>query len=66
MILFLSLLLGLFKAKHNEELLALRRRLDEELKHRERLEEEVRTLREQLTVLSDEGEEVCFVSLSSV
>ncbi|KAG6556664.1 hypothetical protein Mapa_001605 [Marchantia paleacea] len=45
------------EAKHNEELLALRRRLDEELKHRERLEEEVRTLREQLTVLSDEGEE---------
>ncbi|KAL3687837.1 hypothetical protein R1sor_014146 [Riccia sorocarpa] len=45
------------EAKHNEELLALRRKLEEESKHRERLEEENSRLREQLTILSEEGEE---------
>ncbi|KAL2629949.1 hypothetical protein R1flu_014635 [Riccia fluitans] len=45
------------EAKHNEELLVLRRKLEEETKHRERLEEENSRLREQLNILSEEGEE---------
>jgi kinesin family protein 5 len=46
--------------KQSDELLTVRQRLEDELKERERLEAENRTLREQVGLLSDEGEEVLF------
>jgi hypothetical protein len=36
----------------------MRQRLEDELKERERLEEEIRSLKEQIVLLSDEGDEV--------
>lgn len=44
--------------KQSDELLTVRQRLDDELKERERLETEIRSLREQVGLLSDEGDEV--------
>lgn len=46
--------------KQSDELLTVRQRLEDELRERERLEAENRTLREQVGLLSDEGEEVWF------
>ncbi|KAG0561306.1 hypothetical protein KC19_9G053700 [Ceratodon purpureus] len=43
--------------KQSDELLTVRQRLEDELRERERLEAENRTLREQVGLLSDEGEE---------
>ena len=44
--------------KQSDELLSIRQRLEDELRERERLEAENRTLREQVGALSDDGEEV--------
>ena len=44
--------------KQSDELLTIRQRLEDELRERERLEAENRTLREQVGLLNDEGEEV--------
>lgn len=49
--------------KQSDELLTVRQRLDDELKERERLEAEVRSLREQVGLLSDEGDEVHIFAL---